>query len=136
MLQCKVNNGKYLALCAAATLDGKILDLQYRFGRADKIELMYPALLPSSLALFNMSHYFRHGTDYSIVEFSNDEYDYGIYRYESLLGELNVKLGVSVLNRVTGKEVNIACRSTIKDEFWRLKGRLACNTESALGCAP
>lgn len=132
---CIASNKKIISLCGRNSKEEKYLF--YRFGRANKIELEFPKKAVRSLERFSYNHYFRYGVDYYRVAFSNDGYDYSVFR--SLDATINSEAIAGVLVGV-GKagekgEVAIQCAESIVDNLNDLSGFITCNRESALGCA-
>ena len=75
---CRVGN-KLASLCASADLSKTTGYVQYRYGRKDKVELVFPESKAHPRAYFRwgVNGYSGGGTDY--FRFSNKGYDYVVY---------------------------------------------------------
>lgn len=138
---CQTSRSKILSLCGTIknndeTSDGPPKSLQYRFGKLDKIELMYPD--PSdndSLNLFFYNHYFRSLADYAEIGFTNNQYEYRIYRhYDKISYGDRLLYGISILSKNEHEIANIRCSTVSRDRIIDLTRWLPCNKDNALGC--
>lgn len=133
---CDIKSGKTISLCGNVNSNANPVDLTYRFGRDNKIELIFPESKKGSLEKFNYNHYFRYQTDYLSVGFVNGKYSYGIYKnYDGSISK-NAEYGITIgAADGLGNETRIVCTgSSVVDRLWTLPKVLACNPDSALGC--
>ena len=79
LFSCKMSKKKILSLCASNDLSRDTGYLQYRFGKAGKIELEYPNELKNSQKAFQFSRYTRPGTTYLRLKFTNQRTTYSIF---------------------------------------------------------
>jgi hypothetical protein len=88
VFQCDAQGGKQIVMCASHDARGDLQGLQYRYGRPDSPELVYPKRLEQSLAPFKGNHYFRAQTDYAQVSFTRGPYVYSVYsNYDGEAGD-------------------------------------------------
>ena len=134
---CQTKNGKIISLCGESA-DASNTSLSYAFGRKQKVELIYPSPTTNgSVANFKYNNYFRYGVDYYRVSFINGKYKYSIYRDIDEEATPSFQAGVIVedIRKKNSKEFKIACETNITENLKELSKILACDHESALGCA-
>lgn len=119
---CQTSLGRWIALCGTA--NDKI---QYRFGRAGRIELAFPGA-DGGRHVFRYAHYFRAGVDRMEVLFRNGGFDYAVFDY-SERGSRTA--GVRVAGD-SGKEREFTCRGGIRSRLAELEGVLPCDQDNAL----
>lgn len=134
VFKCEVSNGKNIALCADYDQLGELKALQYRFGRSDNLELIYPANIFSSIDQFRFNQYFRFGVEYTKISFSNGSFKYGIFKNSDENEAEGTSFGVEITDeRSPAAEVRIVCRKIFEDKL-RDFSNLSCDEEDALGC--
>lgn len=109
------SNGKLLSICGNV-IDGNLTDdswVQYRFGRTDRIELVYPALKTNSASEFEGVYFSRYGV--ASIRFINGKtlYDVSLAqrRQDEDSGEqIQPSGGVTVAFTKT-RHVNINCKT-------------------------
>lgn len=132
---CLMQNGKILSLCGSyGTPTGSI---QYRYGKENNLELIFPGDMSDSGNKFKYNSYFRYGADYFRVSFLSGQYYYRIYRDIDTESKPELKAGVTVESKteINKKEFNLPCTSNMEDNLSKLPSILECDKESALGCA-
>ncbi|WP_143707124.1 hypothetical protein ACQR5U_02730 [Xanthomonas oryzae pv. oryzicola] len=129
---CTATNGKIASLCGISKINPS--SMSYKFGRPNKIELIYPG---NSLAPeFLYSQYARAGTDYLQLGFNKSGYSYRIYREYNSSEDAAIKYGVAVtkLNGGGDNEMRLPCKTTTSDELIKAIKGARCDAGSALGC--
>ena len=119
---CQTSLGRWIALCGTA--NDKI---QYRFGRAGRIELAFPGA-DGGRQVFRYAHYFRAGVDRMEVLFRNGGFDYAVFDYNERGSRT---AGVRVAGD-SGKEREFKCRGGIRSRLAELEGVLPCDQDNAL----
>ncbi|HET8706768.1 MAG TPA: hypothetical protein VFM46_10760 [Pseudomonadales bacterium] len=130
---CVTAKQKSISLCGSPDLSKPAAYLQYRFGKKDSAELVYPEDKKDSLKKFEYSHFFRPQTDRFWLGFDNAGYSYSIFmNYEA---PDPFEAGVSVTTP-DGKEGEVKCQSEPELKADELEKVLQCNNEelSELGC--
>ncbi|EKF9134622.1 hypothetical protein [Vibrio cholerae] len=104
--------------------------LSYTLVKDKKNEIVFESKGDGFLG-FKYNHYSRFQTDYFNVSFINLEYKYTIFsNYESN----QEKRGIIVANINNKKESSYECETVHIDRLSDLSTKLACDTDSALGC--
>jgi hypothetical protein len=128
---CLMKNGKTLSLCGSAN------ELSYKYGKPGQLELVFPSNTEHSMDHFSYNNFSRYGVDYFRVSFTNEPYQYTIYR--DIDNELNPKsqAGIIIKNKspTDEKEYNLSCSFNASDNLNKLPPLLKCDKENALGCA-
>lgn len=108
---CKVGRaGQIASLCGSALDDADRFWLQYRFGRPEKLELVYPR----TRTLFSRSGfdvgYFRRPNGFDIeVSFTNGGWSYTVLRWAPGEVETDYKSGVFVARDRAGPGTTLDC---------------------------
>lgn len=134
IFQCEVSNGKNVALCADYDQLGELASLQYRFGKTNNLELVYPTTTGSSIEHFRFNHYFRSGVEYVKVSFLSGFFKYGLFKNSDENEAENSNSGIEVIDeRDRTSEIQILCRKVFEDTLQTLSS-LSCDEDDALGC--
>jgi hypothetical protein len=136
IFQCEVRGGKNLALCPNY-VDGELTGIQYRFGREENKELVFP-LSGFDFKKFRSNHFVRYQVDYKRVKFLNGSYLYSIYsNYDGAnIGEVSRDAGIIISNSSETPEIQISCAHIYIDNLKELIPYIACDANDALGCMP
>lgn len=114
LFSCKVADGtKFASLCGSRSLDAKRGYVQYRFGTARALELIFPQDLKGTQNAFRYLHYFRAQVDRTEVSFESGGYRYALYDYYE--GDVRpVISGAGIRVTPPGREpVEIKCRGKV-----------------------
>ena len=132
LFSCTMHNKKILSLCSAE--NNKFLT--YRYGKYGQPEFSYSDRQIAADNVFSYAHYFRYRTDYFLLIFTNQNYQYDVFRYYSDDGSTDKPLaaGINITNTFSGKEYINECASIEKDSLLILQDFLPCNKTTALGC--
>jgi len=134
IFQCEISNGKTVALCANYDQTGELARLQYRFGKINNLELVYPTHTTSVIESFRFNRYSRYGVEYVKVSFSNGPFKYGIFKNFDENDADNNNSGIEVTDeRNPASEVQLLCRKVFENKLQTLSS-LPCDKEDALGC--
>lgn len=129
-----VESGKLISLCASPKLTGDESYLQYRFGRRQKIELVFPAERHQSQKKFRYAHYFRAQVDRTEIGFTSGEYEYTIFSYyegEEKPARHDVGLSVESENKKS-QRVALKCKKPYQAKFDVIESAVPCDKENAL----
>lgn len=132
LFTCSMQNGKKLSFCGKATKDNLIIN--YKYGKPNKIEFVYPQREQLNNDLFKYNHYLRYQTDYFRIVFVNNDYEYEVYRNYDGENLDKVVAGVSVSKFKSTKNYNNKCDVIQVDNIQELSKYLECDKEYALGC--
>ncbi|HJT51661.1 MAG TPA: hypothetical protein VJ734_06940 [Nitrosospira sp.] len=127
---CQTSKQRRIALCGSPPKT-----LQYRFGREDHPEFVFPQNASEGLEKFLFAHYARYRADRIEIRFSNRDVDYTIFSY---LENGSHNAGVHVTTP-EGKEHEFICEDKVTLRLIELKEVLSCDAESALtagNCPP
>jgi hypothetical protein len=114
VFSCATTNSKVISLCSSSPLTSSDGYLQYRFGPADKLELVYPAIKehPSKHFQFGMQGYAGGGS--AFLKFMNGEYTYVLF--DALIKGEGEKAGVVVSK--SGKRIAyLQCKGTWQQQI-------------------
>jgi hypothetical protein len=93
IFSCATTNAKVISLCSSSPLTSSNGYLQYRFGPADKPELVYPATRAHPSKYFQLGTLLYSGGGGEFLKFRNGEYTYIVF---SAIGKGWEKAGVVV----------------------------------------
>ncbi len=102
--------------------------LQYRYARAGKVLLRFPANAEEGVQQFGYAHYSRYQTDRSEVSFTAEGTDYALFDY---LDHGKRSAGVQ-LTGADGAEHELVCTGPIHGRLAPLAKSLRCDSDSAL----
>jgi hypothetical protein len=125
---CTTKRAKSISVCGAPPRT-----LQYRFGTAQRPELVYPGDASAGPASFLYAHHFRYRADRFEVTFSHRSIDYAVFDYRE---DGKRRAGVRVTN-AEGKETELVCSGPVTSRLAELEGVLRCDADNALnggGC--
>lgn len=113
---CQTKNKKIISLC------GDKNNIQYRFGRNDKVELAFPE--NNGYDKLTYFHYFRSRVDRTEIRFQNNNVNYILFEY--LDGEVEHKFqyssGVNVF--LIDQDVSISCIDKPISKLYELQEKL------------
>ena len=113
-------NAKIVSLCSSREFAKDRGYIQYRFGRAGKVELEFPKSREKTQQAFKYSHYFRAQVDLTEISFTSDNYQYSIFDdYNGEERPAQTSQGVKV-TAPNGKEVTLTCRGRAKADYSNL----------------
>jgi hypothetical protein len=103
--------------------------LQYRFGRAGRIELQYPKEAADGVERLWFAHYMRRKTDRVEIRFMNRGTEYVLFDYqeEGSPRETGVRLTAP-----GGKEQEFSCSGPVASRLHDLKAVLRCDADNGL----
>ena len=123
------NTARWINLCGNPPQS-----LQYRFGRAGKIELQYPPDAAHGVQKFWFAHYMRLQTDRVEIRFRQRGTEYILFDY---LEEGNQRQTGVRITTPGGSEHELSCADHVTTRLRDLKPVLRCDADSALnlgGC--
>lgn len=120
---CPINSKKQISLCGSLPQN-----LQYRFGKPERVELRFPQNAQEGPQALRLAHYSRYQTDRVEVSFQNGGVDYALFDY---LEDAQRRAGVRVTTP-DGKERELLCNGSITGRLGALKPSLACDSDNAL----
>ncbi|MBU6246130.1 MAG: hypothetical protein KGN77_00115 [Xanthomonadaceae bacterium] len=120
---CSTARHKTISLCGS--LPGS---LQYRYGKAPHVELLYPSSPGDGVRQLRYAHYFRFQSDRTEVTFSRRGYDYAVFDYTD---EGKRSAGVRV-TAPDGTEHDVLCSGPIQGRLAPLGKSLRCDADNAL----
>lgn len=118
-----LRGGKLASLCGSRELDETRGYVQYRFGRAGRVELEFPRERLRTQSAFRYSRYTRPLVTYLKVEFTNDGFTYTI-RDDSNSEEKPARRDASITVKPAGesaKESVLGCRLPIAGSLMKLE---------------
>ncbi len=128
---CQTKNRKIISLCGSADLSKSTGYIQYRFGKPKKVELEYPKDQKNSAAKFFYVHYSRSRTDYSILNFTNENTSYSVF--DNSDEDSKPKSGAGVTISSEGKlDTHLNCKKPVISQLEKLKNIAACDPDDAL----
>ncbi len=136
IFSCKVGDGsKFASICGSRRLDAERGYVQYRFGRADALELQFPQGLGDTQRAFRYAHYFRARVDRTELSFERGGYKYSLYDYyEGDVKPVIREAGVRVTPAGSGRDaVELRCRGRAVSRLGVLSSVVPNDTESELG---
>ncbi|WP_186204368.1 hypothetical protein [Burkholderia gladioli] len=71
-------NHKIVSICSSSDMSGKLGYLQYRYGKKDAIELVFPKNLDNSKDRFGCDEYSRSDLSTFVIGFENEGYRYEV----------------------------------------------------------
>jgi len=136
MFSCPVRNGtRLVSLCGSKDLTDKTGYLQYRFGRARKIELEFPTQRQGSQEMFRYAHYFRPQVDRFSVSFAIGDYTYTVFKnYE---GDIEPKVNEAGVQLTLPGQVDheLPCVGLGNGNLHELESIVPCDKDDALNMA-
>ncbi|WPX63011.1 hypothetical protein [Pseudomonas sp. MH10] len=133
IFQCEISNGKNLALCGVYDQLAGLQGLQYVFGKANDVELIYPVGKVTT-GDFKFNYYFRSGVEYLKVSFRNGSVKYSIFSNSDQNQPPGNSSGIEVFDdQKHSSEVQILCSKIYANKLRNLS-RLKCDEDDALGC--
>ncbi len=136
IFSCKVADGsKFASICGSKRLDAEQGYVQYRFGRADSLELEFPQGLRDTQRAFRYAHYFRAQVDRTELSFERGGYKYSLYDYyEGDVKPVVKEAGVRVTLAGGGRDaVELPCRGRAVSRLGVLSSVVPNDTKSELG---
>lgn len=131
---CRIGSGKsekHLSLCGSNKLSDAGAFLQYRFGRAETLELAFPEPAADPAKHFYFAHYARYQVSRTAVRFSRQNAEYRIFdSYEADSGPAQRTQGVEVA--FAGKTVTLKCIGPTASALGELQDSLPCDQDDAL----
>lgn len=125
LFSCPTANGKLIAVCAA----GKD-QAQYRFGKPNKLELVFPPEPKQGPDRLLWSHYSRPGVDRLSVRFVHDNMEYTVFDWIDESGRRDSGVRMSTLP--PGKRTRISCLGRPLVRPVEIAAHLNCDKDSAL----
>jgi hypothetical protein len=135
VFSCPVKDGsKIVSLCGAKHLTAQDGYLQYRFGRAGRVELEFPAQRQNTQSLFRYAHYFRYQVERLAVSFDTQGYTYTLFdAYEGDTGTKTHQQGVQITPPGTpSKVITFLCRGPALGMLHSLRTIVPCDKTDAL----
>lgn len=123
MFSCGLSKGRTVSLCARP--DGA---LQYRIGKPSRLDLAHPAQPAVANEAFRLAHYSRSQVERLELAFDIGTYTYSLFDYTEA-GRRSAGVRVST---ESGQETVLNCRGKVTSRLLQLKGKVACDTDSAL----
>lgn len=119
---CPTARHKTISLC------GRLSAVQYRYGKADKVELAFPADALQGPQQLGYAHYVRYRTERSEVGFSRSGVDYAVFDYTE---DGHRSAGVRVTH-ADGTDHEVACDGPVEGRLETLGKSLHCDADNAL----
>ncbi|KZC35182.1 MULTISPECIES: hypothetical protein [Rhodanobacter] len=120
---CQTARHQTISLCGALPSA-----LQYRYGKAGKVELAFPDDVAHGARQFAFAHYSRYQVERSEISFSHGDAGYTLFDYTE---DGRRTAGVQV-STAEGKAAEIHCVGVIQGTLSPLGKSLRCDTDSAL----
>lgn len=120
---CPMARGRWIGLCGTPPKA-----LQYRFGRADAVELQFPDDAAKGAEQMLFAHYSRYQTERFEVRFENRGSEYVVFDY---MEAGRRRAGVRVTTE-GAKERELACIGRVTGRLGALEGVLKCDADNAL----
>lgn len=136
IFSCKVADGpKFASVCGSKRLDAERGYVQYRFGRANALELVFPQGMEDTQRAFRYAHYFRAQVDRTELSFERGGYKYSLYDYyEGDVKPVIREAGVRVAQAGSGRDVvELRCRGRAVSRLGVLSSVVPDDTDSELG---
>jgi hypothetical protein len=127
---CPVEDGtRIVSLCGSRRLTAQEGYLQYRFGRAGKMELQFPKGRQATQRMFRFAQYSRFQVNRVAVSFLRGGFTYRLF--DSYEGDISPKArhqGIQVTpSRAGRKEVTLMCREVAIGNLYSLGSILPCD---------
>jgi len=125
---CPTATGKTISLCGSVPSA-----LQYRYGRASRVELVFPQDASHGPLQLAYAHYTRYQVERTEVGFSRADVDYAVFDYI----ERGQRMAGVRVARSDGSEREVACAGDIQGRLETLGKGLRCDPDNALndgGC--
>lgn len=119
---CPTARHKTISLC------GRLPAVQYRYGKADKVELAFPADASQGSRQLAYAHYMRYRTERSEVGFGHDGVDYAVFDDTE---DGRRRAGVRVTT-AEGIDHEVACNGPVEGDLDSLGKSLSCDADNAL----
>lgn len=120
---CRTAPGKTISLCGSVPSA-----LQYRYGRAPKVELAFPPDANDGLRQLGYAHYTRYQAERTEVGFSRADVDYAVFDYTED-GQRTAGVRVTTAD---GSGHEVACAGAILGQLDALGTSLRCDPDNAL----
>ena len=133
IFSCPVKNAtRLVSICGSKALTDKRGYLQYRFGRAGKIELAFPEEPQGSQHMFRYAHYIRPQVDRFSVGFTIDGHTYEVFKNYEGDSEPKIHEAGIFITLPDGKNVEILCVGPEKGNLHEIKSVVPCDPDNAL----
>ncbi|MGN2244187.1 hypothetical protein ACFWZU_11825 [Frateuria sp. GZRR33] len=120
---CTASSGKTISLCGNVPAA-----LQYRYGKASKLELAFPRDASQGARQLGYAHYTRFQVARTEVGFTRVDVDYAVFD-ETEDGRRAAGVRVTTAD---GREHEVACAGAIHGRLETLGGSLRCDADNAL----
>ncbi len=121
-----MSGGKVLSLCGSGHTEPRI---EYRYGSPGAIEMRHAARLNPNDSTFRLAQYGRAQVQRNTVRFEREGVGYLVFDFQE---GTQREAGVEITLPGTTTEKRLSCREPVQAQLERLKGRLACDSDSAL----
>ncbi|WP_199030240.1 hypothetical protein [Ralstonia sp. ASV6] len=133
---CSTKSKKLISLCKSTSQPDSTEIISYKFGTKRRVELEFSTTQEQLKDRFSRNHYFRYLTEYLRVNFTNNNYQYSLFKDYDQSIDKAPRFGVIVSNLSDPSvEHEISCASVTVDKLQEFAKPLPCNPDSALGCA-
>jgi len=112
---------KTASLCASKDLDSSKGYVQYRFGKAGKIELQFPSSKENSQEQFRYSRYTRPLVTYLTLTFENNGFTYKIEDVNNAEEKPPINDAFIKVTSPDGKETELKCKQPTKGSLMELE---------------
>jgi hypothetical protein len=133
LFSCTLSQGKYMSLCL-----NQQNGIQYRFGRKDLLELVYPDTASADNRAFSHGLYNRYRTTYIRVNFINKDYRYTVYYDyrgdEGKDSEEQIDAGVLIHHSQTGIELDRQCKTIETNRLAQIADYTPCSKDGDFAC--
>ncbi|MBP1475132.1 hypothetical protein J7I44_12535 [Frateuria sp. MAH-13] len=119
---CRTAQHTTISLC------GSLGAMQYRYGKADKVELAFPEDAWQGSQQLGYAHYTRYRTERSEVGFSRSGVDYALFD-DSEDGHRSAGVRVTTAE---GTDHEVACHGPVEGRLDTLGKSLRCDADNAL----
>jgi hypothetical protein len=114
---------KLASVCGSKNLDGTHGYVQYRFGRAGRVEMEFPRERANTQSAFKYSRYTRYMVTYLKLEFVNNGFTYTVSddsNYEEKPGSRDADITITPAG-ANAKETKVRCRLPVTGSLMKLE---------------
>jgi hypothetical protein len=125
IFSCTISgSGKLLSLCGSRGLDAQSGYVQYRFGRAGRLELEFPQAREKTQSAFRYTRYTRPLVTYLVLRFESNGYLYSIHQNDNAEERPPVReasVTVTPLQSSNPKTTELRCRLPYRGSLMSLE---------------
>lgn len=128
---------KMLSICSSKRLDERVGYVQYRFGRAGKVELEFPQERRNTQAAFRYTRYTRPLVTYLVLRFETNGYLYSVHQNNNEeekppVNEATVTVSPLKALKTNAEPFEFRCREPVKGTLMSLEDVVPRSDDDAL----